>query len=122
MGLENVSSDAVADAGRNIETQLSRGLDVRDVQAVPAEEVEARTGARGISSELGDYEVCFRVKIAADDDVLETRGEVDGHIRDQLLSMETRGVNGPDTLLISSDHPPEHLENKSLVFYMRAVL
>lgn len=120
MSLDNVPDSEISDAKKQINKFLSRSLDVKDITAVEAEEVIARTNA---GRNIGEYGVCFRVEIGQpeSDEVLETWSDVTMHLRDQLESME-RNSNAPDTLVLSEDHPPEHLKNKHLVYYLESTM
>lgn len=120
MSLENISDSDISDAREQINNFLSRSLDVKDITAVESDEVFARTNA---GRDIGEYDVCFRVEVGQpdSDEVLDTWSDVTSHLRDQLESME-RNSNAPDTLLLSEDHPPEHLENKPLVYYLQSTM
>lgn len=120
MSLENISDSEISDAKDQINKFLSRSINVRDITAVEADEVIARTNA---GRNTGKYDVCFRVKISQpeSDEVLETWSDVTMHLRDQLESME-RNSRAPDTLLLVEDHPPEHIKNKPLVYYLQSTM
>lgn len=120
MGIENVPDSDIDEAKRKIDEFLSRSIDVKRIEAVEADEVIARTNA---GRNIGEYDVCFRVEVSQpeSDEILETWSDVTMHLRDQLESME-RNSRAPDTLLLSEDHPPQHLENEPLVYYLQSTM
>lgn len=120
MTLDNLSDSDIKDAKSKIQKFLSRSLEVKDITAVEVDEVISRTNA---GHNIGDYDVCFRVKIGRpeSDDVLETWSDVRMHLEDQLESME-RNSRAPDTIILSSDHPPEGRVNEPLVYYLQSTL
>ena len=120
MALDNVSDEQVASAINDIEAFLSRSIPIRDITAVEAEEVKARTSGFDTTT-VGDYEILLRLKTTPIHriDVIESRRELDAHLRDQLESME-QNSGAPDTLIVASDHPPN--KRDPLVFYLRSVL
>lgn len=123
MGIDKLSDADLEEAADQIQEFLSHGLDVQDVSAVEAEEVEARTGGKGAAEQLDDYSVFYRVKVypVQKQSVVDARSDVTSHIRDQLESME-QNSSAPDTHLVAVDNPPAHINTKPLVFYVMSVL
>ena len=123
MNHDTLSEQRIETARSQIESFLSRSLDVREVTPVPADEVTARGPIGGnAGDEAMATEVHFRISINPEDDILDPRKDMVGYLREQFITDMEQNSPAPDTQLVVVDYPPEAYSNKPLVFYVRSTL
>jgi len=113
-----VPDTVIQEGRRNIAAFLSHSFPSLTIEHAPPETVMGVDG----DTRLDPCQVYYRIVVPAETkhDILETRSEIHGFLREQLRNMEHNSP-APDTVLVSQHHPPRHIK-KRLIFYVRSTL
>ena len=120
----NVSKDRIQEFEQDLEKFFKRHLTGVSVKAVSSDEVAAyKSSNYDDNKHRREYEVYYLLKTNPLDkqEIIETRGSMYEHIKYLLNEMES-STQLPDTIMDITNHPPEHIKNKKLHFYLRCVM